>query len=95
MVYNVEVKVEAIRHMTVEAATVEEAEEIGLKEAIDLVGGIDGTVLGVWSDPKKFIDEAIEESKSGNLDAALDAVIIALANAQENLGIKQEEDDAE
>ena len=77
MVYNVEVKVEAIRHMTVEAATVEEAEEIGLKEAIDLVGGIDGTVLGVWSDPKKFIDEAeqlgLQEAKAlvGGIDGTV------------------------
>ena len=49
------VKVETIRHVTVEAATIEEAEELGLKEAMALVGGIDGTVLEVYSDPKKLI----------------------------------------
>ena len=51
------VKVETIRHVTVDAATIEEAEELGLKEAMALVGGVDGTVLEVYSDPKQLIGE--------------------------------------
>lgn len=61
MIYMVGVKVETIRHVTVEAATIEEAEELGLQEAKALVGGIDGTVLEVYSDPKQLIGEAQEE----------------------------------
>jgi len=57
MIYMVEVKVETIRHVTVEAATIEEAEELGLKEAMALVGGVDGTGLEVYSDPKQLIGE--------------------------------------
>jgi len=57
MIYMVEVKVETIRHVTVEAATIDEAEELGLQEAKALVGGIDGTVLEVYSDPKQLIGE--------------------------------------
>ena len=57
MIYMVGVKVETIRHVTVEAATIEEAEELGLQEAMALVGGIDGTVLEVYSDPKQLIGE--------------------------------------
>ena len=57
MIYMVEVKVETIRHVTVEAATIDEAEALGLQEAKALVGGIDGTVLEVYSDPRKLIGE--------------------------------------
>ena len=57
MIYMVEVKVETIRHVTVEAATIDEAEALGLQEAKALVGGIDGTVLEVYSDPKQLIGE--------------------------------------
>ena len=57
MIYMVGVKVETIRHVTVEATTIDEAEQLGLKEAMALVGGIDGTVLEVYSDPKQLIGE--------------------------------------
>lgn len=57
MIYMVGVKVETIRHVTVDAATIEEAEERGLKEAMALVGGVDGTVLEVYSDPRQLIGE--------------------------------------
>jgi hypothetical protein len=57
MIYMVGVKVETIRHVTVEATTIEEAEELGLKEAMALVGGVDGTVLEVYSDPRQLIGE--------------------------------------
>ena len=57
MIYMVGVKVETIRHVTVEAATIDEAEQRGLNEAMALVGGIDGTVLEVYSDPKQLIGE--------------------------------------
>jgi hypothetical protein len=55
MIYMVGVKVQTIRHVTVEAATIEEAEELGLKEAMALVGGIDGTVLEVYSNPRQLV----------------------------------------
>ncbi len=57
MIYMVEVKVETIRHVTVDAATIDEAEALGLQEAKALVGGIDGTVLEVYSNPKQLIGE--------------------------------------
>jgi len=57
MIYMVGVKVQTIRHVTVEATTIDEAEQLGLKEAMALVGGIDGTVLEVYSDPKQLIGE--------------------------------------
>jgi hypothetical protein len=57
MIYMVGVKVETIRHVTVEATTIDEAEQLGLQEAMALVGGIDGTVLEVYSDPKQLIGE--------------------------------------
>ena len=57
MIYMVEVKVETIRHVTVDAATIDEAEQLGLKEAKALVGGIDGTVLEMYRDPKQLIRE--------------------------------------
>ena len=57
MIYMVEVKVETIRHVTVDAATIDEAEQLGLQEAKALVGGIDGTVLEVYSNPKQLIGE--------------------------------------
>jgi hypothetical protein len=57
MIYMVGVKVQTIRHVTVEAATIEEAEELGLKEAMALVGGIDGTVLEVYSNPRQLVGE--------------------------------------
>jgi hypothetical protein len=57
MIYMVEVKVETIRHVTVDAATIDEAEQLGLQEAKALVGGVDGTFLDVYSDPKKLIGE--------------------------------------
>lgn len=61
MIYMVEVKVETIRHVTVDAATIDEAEQLGLREAMALVGGIDGTVLGVWSNPREFAGETDDE----------------------------------
>lgn len=61
MIYMVEVKVETIRHVTVDAATIDEAEALGLQEAKALVGGIDGTVLEVYSDPRQLIGEDQEE----------------------------------
>jgi hypothetical protein len=57
MIYMVEVKVETIRHVCVEAATIDEAEQLGLQEAKALVGGIDGTVLAVYNDPRQLIGE--------------------------------------
>ena len=57
MIYMVEVKVQTIRHVTVEAATIDEAEQLGLEEAKALVGGVDGTVLGVWNNPRDFTGE--------------------------------------
>ena len=57
MIYMVEVKVETIRHVTVDAATIDEAEQRGLSEAKALVGGIDGTVLAVYNDPHQLIGD--------------------------------------
>jgi hypothetical protein len=57
MIYMVEVKVETIRHVCVDAATLEEAETRGLNEAKALVGGVDGTVLAVYNEPKQLIGE--------------------------------------
>lgn len=45
--YKVEVKVETVRNVAVEAPTIEEAEVLGAQEAMALVGGIDSTVLSV------------------------------------------------
>ena len=45
--YKVEVKVETIRNVVVEAPTIDEAEVLGAQEAMALVGGVDSTVLSV------------------------------------------------
>ena len=52
--YKVEVKVETVRNVAVEAPTIEEAEVLGAQEAMALVGGIDSTVLSVeLEDPEQ------------------------------------------
>lgn len=45
--YKVEVKVETVRNVAVEAPTMDEAEVLGAQEAMALVGGVDSTVLSV------------------------------------------------
>ena len=45
--YKVEVKVETVRNVVVEAPTIDEAEVLGSQEAMALVGGVDSTVLSV------------------------------------------------
>lgn len=45
--YKVEVKVETVRNVAVEAPTIDEAEVLGTQEAMALVGGVDSTVLSV------------------------------------------------
>ena len=45
--YKVEVKVETVRNVAVQAPTIDEAEVLGAQEAMALVGGIDSTVLSV------------------------------------------------
>jgi len=52
--YIVEVEVTAIRHVTVDAASVEAAEAAGLREAIALVGGVNGEVTAVYSNPSEL-----------------------------------------
>ena len=52
MIYMVEVEVRAIRRVYVDAATIEEAERLGCKEVESLVGGVDGSVLSVYSGPE-------------------------------------------
>ena len=56
--YKVEVKVETVRNVAVEAPTIEEAEVLGAQEAMALVGGIDSTVLSVeLEDPEQRLKE--------------------------------------
>lgn len=45
--YKVEVKVETVRNVAVEAPTIDEAEVLGAQEAMALVGGVESTVLSV------------------------------------------------
>jgi len=61
MVYMVEVKVTTIRHVTVEAGTLEDAERIGLEEAMKLVGGIGGEVVAIYNNPRAFVGEYGDE----------------------------------
>ena len=56
--YKVEVKVETVRNVAVEAPTMDEAEVLGAQEAMALVGGIDSTVLSVeLEDPEQRLKE--------------------------------------
>lgn len=56
--YKVEVKVETVRNVVVEAATIDEAEVLGSQEAMALVGGVDSTVLSVeMENPEKRLKE--------------------------------------
>lgn len=56
--YKVEVKVETVRNVAVEAPTIEEAEVLGAQEAMALVGGIESTVLSVeLEDPEQRLKE--------------------------------------
>ena len=56
--YKVEVKVETVRNVAVEAPTIEEAEVLGAQEAMALVGGVDSTVLSVeLENPEKRLKE--------------------------------------
>lgn len=45
--YKVEVKVETVRNVAVQAPTIDEAEVLGAQEAMALVGGTGSTVLSV------------------------------------------------
>ena len=56
--YKVEVKVETVRNVAVEAPTINEAEVLGAQEAMALVGGVDSTVLSVeLEDPEQRLKE--------------------------------------
>ena len=56
--YKVEVKVETVRNVAVEAPTMDEAEVLGAQEAMALVGGVDSTVLSVeMENPEKRLKE--------------------------------------
>lgn len=56
--YKVEVKVETVRNVAVEAPTMDEAEVLGAQEAMALVGGVDSTVLSVeLEDPEQRLKE--------------------------------------
>ena len=56
--YKVEVKVETVRNVVVEAATIDEAEVLGSQEAMALVGGVDSTVLSVeMENPEQRLKE--------------------------------------
>lgn len=56
--YKVEVKVETVRNVAVQAPTIDEAEVLGAQEAMALVGGIDSTVLSVeLEDPEQRLKE--------------------------------------
>ena len=56
--YKVEVKVETVRNVAVEAPTIDEAEVLGAQEAMALVGGVDSTVLSVeLENPEKRLKE--------------------------------------
>jgi hypothetical protein len=56
--YKVEVKVETVRNVAVEAPTIDEAEVLGAQEAMALVGGVESTVLSVeLEDPEQRLKE--------------------------------------
>ena len=56
--YKVEVKVETVRNVVVEAPTIDEAEVLGAQEAMALVGGVDSTVLSVeMENPEQRLKE--------------------------------------
>ena len=56
--YKVEVKVETVRNVVVEAPTIDEAEVLGAQEAMALVGGVESTVLSVeLENPDKRLKE--------------------------------------
>ena len=56
--YKVEVKVETVRNVVVEAPTIDEAEVLGAQEAMALVGGVESTVLSVeMENPEKRLKE--------------------------------------
>ena len=56
--YKVEVKVETVRNVVVEAPTIDEAEVLGSQEAMALVGGVESTVLSVeMENPEKRLKE--------------------------------------
>ena len=56
--YKVEVKVETVRNVAVEAPTMDEAEVLGAQEAMALVGGVESTVLSVeLEDPEQRLKE--------------------------------------
>ena len=56
--YKVEVKVETVRNVAVEAPTIDEAEVLGAQEAMALVGGVESTVLSVeMENPEKRLKE--------------------------------------
>ena len=56
--YKVEVKVETVRNVAVQAPTIDEAEVLGAQEAMALVGGVDSTVLSVeLEDPEQRLKE--------------------------------------
>lgn len=55
--YIVEVEVKTIRHVTVDAASIEAAETVGLREAMALVGGVSGEVVSIYSRPAELIGE--------------------------------------
>lgn len=55
--YLVEVKVETVRHVYVDAGCVEDAERAGLASAIAEAKGVDGTVLSVSSNPREFVGD--------------------------------------
>ena len=53
MIFTVKVKVEVVRSVTVEAATIDHAERLGLEKAKELSGGVDGYVMSVQSFPNR------------------------------------------
>lgn len=53
--YIVEVEVKTIRHVTVDAASVEAAETVGLREAMALVGGVSAEVVSIYSRPVEIV----------------------------------------
>ena len=56
--YKVEVRVETVRNVVVEAPTIDEAEVLGAQEAMALVGGVDSTVLSVeMENPEQRLKE--------------------------------------
>lgn len=53
MIYTVEVQVQVIRHVVVDAATIDDAERLGLEKAKAMLGGAEGSVISVQSFPHK------------------------------------------